>query len=132
MHEDFIIACGGTVTSVSEGGTKKKKDTLEVTLQYVIEQKPISFIAQDRKMTTGTIMAHLEKLVEQERLTYEQVLALLDPALIDALPVINRTFARLDTQSLTPVFEELDAQYSYDELRLARLALSAQNYSDTK
>lgn len=129
MHEDFIIACGGTITTTKDGSTKKKRDTLDVTLQFVIEEKPISFIAKERKMTTGTIMAHLEKLVEQERLTYEQVLALLDPALIAALPGINRTFALLDTQSLTPVFEELDAQYSYDELRLARLALSAQNYS---
>lgn len=129
MHEDFIVACGGTVVSVKEGGVKKKRDTLDVTCQYVIEQKPIAFIAAERKMTTGTIMAHLEKLVEQERLNYEQIEVYLDPRLIDALPAINRTFALLDTQNLTPVFEELDAEYSYDELRLARLALAAQNNS---
>ena len=129
MHEDFIVACGGTVVSTKEGGAKKKRDTLDVTLQFVLEQKPLSFIAKERKMTTGTIMAHVEKLVEQERVTYEQVIVLLEPSLINALPGINKTFALLDTQSLTPVFEELEGQYSYDELRLARLALSAQNYS---
>lgn len=129
MHEDFIVACGGTVVSTKEGGVKKKRDTLDVTLQYVVEQKPIAFIASERKMTSGTIMAHLEKLVEQERLSYEQIIVYLEPGLIRALPGINRTFALLDTQNLTPVFEELDAEFSYDELRLARLALNAQNNS---
>lgn len=129
MHEDFIIACGGSVAVTAATSPKKKRDTLEVTLQYVTEQKPIEFIAAERKMTVGTIMAHLEKLVAQERLVYEQVEVYLEPRLIEALPAINRTFALLDTQNLTPVFEALDAEYSYDELRLARLALSAQNNS---
>lgn len=129
MHEDFIRACGGSLQAHSEkrGTTtvRKKRDTYEKTLELVLAEKPIALMAHERKMTPGTIMAHLEKLVSEGRLTYEQVTVLLEPGLIRALPEIIQLFDELDTMSLTPVFEYTKGKYSYDELRLARLALSA-------
>ncbi len=133
MHEDFIIACGGTLKAVNTkdaSGVRKKRDTYEKTLELVLEEKPIALMAHERKMTVGTIMSHLEKLVEAGRLNYEQVLVLLDPDLIRDLPEITHLFETLDTMNLTPVFEHANGQYSYDELRLARLALAAKRAVD--
>jgi len=129
MHEDFIRASGGNTKAHSEKKdttvVRKKRDTYEKTLELVLEEKPIALMAYERTMTVGTIMAHLEKLVSEGRLNYEQVAVLLEPGLIRALPEIIQLFDELDTMSLTPVFEYAKGRYSYDELRLARLALSA-------
>ena len=133
MHEDFIVACGGTLKAVNTkdaSGARKKRDTYEKTLELVLEEKPNALMALERKMTVGTIMSHLEKLVEAGRLNYEQVLVLLEPALIADLPEIMHLFEELDTMNLTPVFEHANGTYSYDELRLARLALAAKRAVD--
>lgn len=132
MHEDFIIACAGTLKKQREQvmgkEVKTKRDTYEKTRELVLLEKPIALIAHERKMTVGTVMAHLEKLVTAGRLTFEQVSVLLEPDLLRTLPEITHMFDELDTMNLTPVFEYADGSYSYDELRLARLALSAQRY----
>lgn len=92
-------------------------DTYEETATLVKLKLPVAEIANRRHMVPGTIMGHIEKL------------RLADPALdLDYLrpasarfAVISAAFKKSGGTSLSPVREILGAEYSYDELRLARM-----------
>jgi len=70
MHKDFIIRSGGTNDPVEIKKNKEaeltplahKIPSHEKTLALLQERKPIRDIAQERGMTLGTIIGHLEKL----------------------------------------------------------------------
>ncbi len=129
MHKNFIIACGGKVKpvtrilSVEESSKKKKSDTKEETLILWNEGKTVSEIAKARKLTEATIFGHVEELVEKGKITKASLSRLLDTKLSKAVPVIQKAFKKLDTDKLTPVFENFDGKYSYDDIRIARIML---------
>lgn len=94
-------------------------ETYEETAKLVKQQLSVAEIAKRRGLVTGTIMGHIEKL------------RLADPNLnLDYLRPASARFTKIITAfhqsggtSLSPVREILGEEYSYDELRLARLFL---------
>ncbi|MEK7637184.1 MAG: RecQ family ATP-dependent DNA helicase [Patescibacteria group bacterium] len=91
--------------------------TYEETKALVKQKLSIAEIAKRRGLVTGTIMGHLEKIHR------------IDPALnLDylrpestRLAKITAAFKKTGGMSLSPVREILGEEYSYDELRLARM-----------
>ncbi len=130
MHDRFILAAGGTVAKrkkTSEGKLEKiKRDTTDITYDMVKEGKSILEIAKARKMVWTTIIGHIEKLVEAGKLTWTDVSQYFSPDLLEALPEIEQAFLVTDSAMLTPVREKLNGKYSFDTLRLARIALKLQ------
>lgn len=133
MHDNFITACGGTVSVVpgsasarlpEQGRKNKKTDTLGSTLALWNEGKNIKEIAMARAMSPHTIFGHLEQLVAKETIRREELSRLLTPALLAVLSEIHIAFRTLDTKKLSPVFEKFAGAYSYDDLRIARMLLS--------
>ena len=124
QQRDFILAYGG---KLEESGfapkNKTKVDTYLETLSLWQQGNGPAAIAEKRGLTEGTIIGHLEKLVGQHKIRPDDVSHLLPPALIKALPEITAVFTRLGFERLAPVFEKLGGRYSYDQLRLCRLAL---------
>ncbi len=125
----FLIACEGTtekqeLTKKIPEIKKEKTSTYDKTLALIAEGKNIEEIAKNRKLTQGTIISHLENLVLKEKINYEDLEQLVNETLLSRLPEISKVFRELDTDNLQPVFEKFAGQYSYNELRLARLFLS--------
>ena len=108
------------------GGKKEKKpDTLEETKKLLSEGKSLAEIALARELKEGTIIDHLEKLKEQDP-------ALDLSALEKSLPKARRekiTQALLKggqeggVYKLTPAKILLGFDFSFEEIRLARLFL---------
>ena len=98
---------------------KKKGTTYEITKQMINEKKSFSQIAKERGIIESTVIGHVEKLLargEEFDLDYidfpEQKLA-----------KIKKAFLQSEVLSLTPAFEILKGEFSYDELKLARVLL---------
>ncbi len=128
MHERFILASGGTIATKKVAGAKKtKKDTVEATYDLVKEGKSIAEIAKERKMVFTTIVGHIEKLVDAGRLGRNDIAHFFSAELLESLPEIERAFATTDATFLTPIREALKNKYSFDQLRIARLAIKSQN-----
>jgi len=128
-QDNFLINCGGTLKkqAVSEKGFSVKKEkisTYDKTLALINEGKNLEEIAKTRKVTLGTIIGHLENLVLKEKISYETLEQLIDERLLSRIPQINKAFKELDTDKLKLVFEKFDGQYSYNELKIARLFFS--------
>ncbi|OHA85625.1 MAG: hypothetical protein A2408_01060 [Candidatus Yonathbacteria bacterium RIFOXYC1_FULL_52_10] len=129
MHDEFILRSGGTIDADEIAKNAKRAPekkspvervaTHEKTRVLVVEGLSLMEIAEDRGMTAGTIIAHLEKLKELDpKINLKQF----KPSAAD-LKKIRQAFLKSKEGKLTPVYQALGGVYSFDELRLARLFL---------
>ncbi len=125
MHTNFITALGGTLgtSSKKKSGKSKSMNTREETLVLLLEGKNLAQIAEARELKEATILDHIETLITQKRLTKKECEHLPSPELLDAMPVITKAFKKVGDEKLTPVFEYLKGEYSFDDLRLARFLI---------
>lgn len=125
LHKNFITANGGKPGTRKSKNQKEEMDTYGKTLILWNEGKNILAIAKERKITESTVFSHLEHLIENRKISLEGISRIISPALARSLPKIFKAFNELNTDKLAPVFEKLKGEYSYNELRLARMALKA-------
>ena len=88
------------------------------TGQLISEGASLGKVAEARGLTVGTILGHLERLVEEGvEVEWEH---LLPPA--EHRAEIETVLGYLGENPLRPVWEELEGRFSYDEIRLVRVA----------
>ena len=104
---------------------RAKLPTHEETYSLIQSGKSLDDIAEIRNIKISTIFSHIEKLTEEGKIID---LTAHRPDDSDRLSDIHRAFVEVGTLSLSPVREFLaslhDEDYTYDELRMARLFLS--------
>ena len=126
LEENFIIASGGTIEAQDEYAPRvAKASTYDETYALLHDGKSLDEVVKERSLTFGTIVSHLEKLVEARRLSNGDVRELVSPRLVAGLPTIEKAAGKADFKALTPVFKKLKGAYTFEELRLARLLLSS-------
>ncbi len=83
----------------------------------MIEQKiPLNTIAKEQGFKESTIIGHVEKLLASDKkLNYEY----LRPSQ-EVSDAIAHAFTQFEDSKLKPVYEFLDEQYSYDQIRLVK------------
>ncbi|MBI4253124.1 AAA family ATPase [Candidatus Uhrbacteria bacterium] len=117
---------------------KRKKDTLSETKLCALRGRSIAQIAAERALTAGTIVHHLEQLVQKGALIPSRDLPHIAPS-PDRLAQIRHAFERTRLQEsvseqeggrdgadrikLSPARALLGESFTFDELRLARLFL---------
>lgn len=125
-HNSFITRCGGKVgfkkvTIKLKPKKEKKEPTFITTLKMIEAGKRIAEVAEERGLTEGTVMRHLEDAKIRELFLPGKCMHIA-PKKKD-FEKMRKAFEKLDTDALRPVFDELKEVYSYDDLRLARLFL---------
>ncbi len=98
---------------------KREGSTYEETKKYFLQKLPIEKIAEKRGLALSTIAGHLEKLIaagEKFDIDY-----LKPPE--ERFDKIKKAFQESGELNLSPVREILGEEYSYDELRFARMFL---------
>lgn len=107
--------------SIAPEQKEKELSTYEKTKLLVEEKLPINEIAKRRGMTEGTVISHVEKLLERgENLDLEYIKSHIDSG---RLIKIKNAFEKSGGSKLSPVREILGEEFSFEELRLARLFL---------
>ena len=96
----------------------REGSTYETTRQLLEQGLSIKQVAQERDMTEGTVIKHLERLVESD--LDIDIRSLLAP---DRFEKIKRAFEEADSTLFSPVKELLGDEYSYDEIRMVWIAL---------
>ncbi len=109
---------------------RQKVPSHEETYTFLMAGKSLDDIAEIRNIKISTIFSHVEKLLEEWKMID---ISAHRPDDGDRLRDIHNAFLEIGTLSLSPVREFLaslhDENYTYDELRMARLFLS---YEDRK
>lgn len=106
-----------TANASKDTGSKTRKSTTEVTLEMIQSNRSIEEIASMRKVSPGTIMSHVTKLIKQELLALDEILS---PEKIAAL---EAAFEGYEEESLTPLKEKYGDAFTWDELKLYRASL---------
>jgi hypothetical protein len=106
------------VDGASTRGARGGGSTYEATKRLVLEKMSVEEIAHERGLATATIIAHIEKLATDPRLD----ISYLRPT-GERFERIIATFAQTDGFALFPVRTILGEEYSYDEIRWARMFL---------
>ena len=122
LWNKFILDNGGELEEQEiedDEELEEKKPSYILTMELLNEGKSIEEISSIRAVKVNTILDHIEKLVEEKR---EVKIDHLMPKKKDK-DLILKTFKKLETRKLTPVFEELKGKYEYDVLRIVRLIL---------
>ncbi|MCK4554433.1 RecQ family ATP-dependent DNA helicase, partial [Candidatus Parcubacteria bacterium] len=97
----------------------REGSTYEETKKYFLQKLPIEKIAEKRNLAPSTIAGHLEKLIATgAKLDIDY----LKPP-TERFEKIKKAFQESGELNLSPVREILGEEYSYDELRLARMFL---------
>lgn len=123
LYDKFLCGHGGQVKEVTEEEVEEveeKTPSHMITKSMLDEGKTIKEIADARNFSQDTILGHIEKLREhKEDVSLDHVL----PKEKD-LEKITKTFEKLDTRKLTPVYDALGGKTSYHDIRLVRAYLN--------
>ena len=122
MHTNFISAIGGS-KQLAKKKSEPKKGTLDETKELFYQGKTISAIAKAQALTIGTIIDHLEQLVESGLIRKDDVWNSCSSELKKAIPHIHMSFEKLGVETLSPIHAHLKGKYSYDDLKIARMLL---------
>ncbi len=99
------------------------RGTYRVTKEFLEKKMPVSEIAKARGMTEGTIVAHIEKMINSgEKLDIDYLKPV--PEIFEE---IKSAFEKCGTGALSPVREYLKGKYDYDVIRLVRVILNLAN-----
>lgn len=140
MHENFILTSGGVIIAVAKknkkevsGGKKKgvvraarearrpKGSTYQETLTLLEQHNSPQTIAETRGIALQTVWGHIEHLIEAGQLDLAAITPFVSKELQQSFPRIHAAFTELDTQGLAPVKNYFSDEFSYEDLRIARL-----------
>jgi ATP-dependent DNA helicase PIF1 len=134
LHTQFVVGSGGRMPAsdvVIVAGKRavkervKKLSTLEETKNRWQTGLGVKAIAKEREVSAGTIVEHLEKLVEAGDLVKDDLVRAIEE--LDesgtAIASIKEAIAEHGDEKLKPLYEATGEQYSYELIRLVRAFL---------
>lgn len=125
MHANFMKAAGGSIGGGAKKEAAKVPGSTYVATQELLQKKlSLEEIAQERNLTLGTIISHLEKLVAQGAIDPARDLAYLsfeDDRFEKITKALRAVHKKEGSMPLVPVMRQLDDSYTFEEIRLARL-----------
>ncbi len=113
----YVAARGGHVATT---GWSRVGSTYDGTRECLLKKMSIGEISIKRGLSAGTIVGHIEKIIAAEP---QMDVSYLKPA-PERLAKIIAAFKKTEGLALTPAREILGDDYSFDELRLARMFLT--------
>lgn len=121
-HTTFFEKIGAKKHKVLDA-TGDKLSTYEMTHQLIKEKKSLKEMIETRSVKVGTILTHIETLLEQGVLQKKDIMYLKPKTetFITMLDEVAEASAVLKEFKLTPVFNALNGQYSFEDIRFARL-----------
>jgi len=119
----FIVQSGGVLepSIAKERSKKRAQSTYDKTKDFISEKLPITHIAKERGFTPATIISHIEKLLLEPEPIDIGYLYPKDTAAKRGIEKVQRAFEKSGDTKLTPVKKLLGAEFSYDDIRFARL-----------
>jgi len=117
ISDDFLPA--------PEGGTDGPSDTMMATAALLEEGLDIAAVADARGLKPGTIVTHIEGLIEQG--TQIEIAKLIDTDKLEQIAAILR---KSETAAIAPVIEHFGGRVDYSEARLARAWLMSAKGAD--
>jgi ATP-dependent exoDNAse (exonuclease V) alpha subunit len=107
----------------------KKESTFKKTKHFLRQKLSLEDIAEQRQIQYTTLLSHVEKLLEKQEISVDDIFYLLKEAPLKEkdFESIQKAFASAESYSLSPVFDHFQGKHSYETLRFVRLFLPREN-----
>jgi len=94
-------------------------NTYQKTKEMVLKKIPIEKIAHKQGITTGTIISHIEKLIDKGNIIDLNYLV----SSKENLNLIKSAFEEIGIEKLAPIYDYFNGKYHYDEIKIVRAIL---------
>lgn len=128
LHRQFVEHCGGTyVTGEVEPRQKgyqrvQKESTFVATHDLLRKKRSVAHIAKERNLAQSTVWSHIEKLVADKLVRFDDIAHLLQgDNWHTTYEEVRSAIREVGEEKLKPLYEYCGEKYTYDEIRLARL-----------
>lgn len=123
-HSDFLKKIDAKDYKISDN-KGNKLSTFQITKSFIDEKRTIDEISSQRGLTKGTIIGHIDKLLETKSLKQKDILYLKPDTkeFAKMLNEIKEVLEELDDDKLTPIFKALNKKYTFEEIKFAKLFL---------
>jgi uncharacterized protein YpbB len=122
---DFVVRCGGSIDIDELVLPEKKKiaktKTADETLSLWKKGMTISQISETRKLSAGTVSAHIMDLARNGKIKKSELNRALSPSALKDLKLIKSAVKKDISGKLTSIFHQLGGKYSYDDLRFVKI-----------
>ncbi len=128
LQMKFIKHCSGKISAKFKRAVKIKKgkdSTYEKTYEVWLKEQDFEKTADRRGLVLSTVLGHIERLVEQGRISKHEIEASISEGLVREAPKLQKVFEDLKTDHLGLVFKELGGRYSYRELQIVRILMKS-------
>jgi ATP-dependent DNA helicase PIF1 len=127
-HQEFIVLAKGSLEKIDWKKTQETEETIstfEKTRRLLGDGMSINDVAKERGITQKTVLSHLEKLMEDKKITREDILFLQPRTkkFKDILETFQRMYNESNETHLAPIKNKLGSSASYFDIQLARLFL---------
>ena len=109
-----------------ERGPTNNNDTGEKTRKLLCDGMNVEEVADERKLKVRTIISHLEKLVDEKRISKEDIAHLKVDA--DVYTAITKAIEQVGDKRLKLIYEEMKERYDYDTIAMARIQWRLEKY----
>ena len=136
MHKNYIKARGGQYVSGDIEVSKHKgykriqrESTQQLTKSVLRKGMTVSQIAKERGIALTTVWGHLEKLVQEQDITIDDLKQNTEvyKNWKDEYKVLQEIMDEVGIEKLKPIFEAANEQYDYNQIRLARMIYRLEN-----
>jgi ATP-dependent exoDNAse (exonuclease V) alpha subunit/predicted DNA-binding protein YlxM (UPF0122 family) len=121
-HKQFMKKIGAKKFKVLNS-SGNKLSTYQITKNFIDDNFSISEIASKRDIKEGTVISHIQRLLEEKSLKEKDILYL-KPSTDEFKKMIEEIRDVVEKQEdikLTPIFKSLNKKYSFEEIRFALL-----------
>lgn len=124
-HQKFLEGIGATTHKVlSEDG--EKLSTYDITYKLIKDGNKIEDVISERNLKFGTILSHIERLLEEGTLDQRDILYLKpkNKDFKEMIKKVQKESDKLREFKLTPIFQALNGEYTFEQIRFARIFCS--------
>jgi len=121
-HKKFFKEVGAKKIKVLDD-TGRKLSTYQITHNLIKKRDSINQIVTSRSLKIGTILTHIEKLLEDGSLNKSDIIYLKPktPEFSDLIESVKEEIKNTEEFKLTTIFKALGGHYSFDEIRFAKI-----------
>lgn len=121
-HQEFMKKIGAKKNKVLDDDGKKLS-TYDITHKLLKEKKSLDKIVSERDLKIGTIISHIEKLLDEKEIKRGDILYLKPKTeeFDNLFEEVKEESKKMDEFKLTPVFKALGGKYSFEDIKFAKI-----------
>lgn len=121
-HQEFFEKIGAKKHKVKDE-VGEKLSTYEITHKMIKSKKSLEEMSEEKVVKVSTILAHIEKLLEEKVITKKDI-EYLKPDTKEfnkMFKEINVVLKKVGADKLTPIFNALDGKYTFEEIKFTKI-----------